>query len=53
VFGSDAVVVETHGSPAATVAFLHGVAAEEVPPAVLAMQDPARPTLLGLRAVRR
>jgi SAM-dependent methyltransferase len=52
VFGADAVVVEPFGSPAATVAFLHGVAAEEVPPAVLAVQDPARPTLLGLRAVR-
>jgi SAM-dependent methyltransferase len=52
VFGSDAVVVETFGSPAATVSFLHGVAAEEVPPTVLEMQDTARPTLLGLRAVR-
>jgi SAM-dependent methyltransferase len=52
VFGADAVVVETFGSPAATVCFLHGAAAEEVPPTVLEMHDPARPTLLGLRAVR-
>jgi len=53
IFGADAVTVEHFGSPAASVAFLHGLGAGELPPPLLARKDPARPTLLGLRAVRR
>jgi len=48
----DSVTVLPYGNPATTACFLHGLAAQEVPAAHLAQDDAARPTLLGLRAVR-
>ena len=50
VFGARAVRVEGHGNVFAATAFLQGVALEEVPRAKLAVQDPAYPVVVTVRA---
>ena len=50
VFGADQVEVETHGNVFAAIAFLHGLALEEVPQAKLNVQDPAFPVIVSVRA---
>jgi SAM-dependent methyltransferase len=50
VFGTDQVEVETHGNVFAAVAFLHGLALEEVSPAKLNVRDPAFPVIVSVRA---
>ena len=52
VFPADAVQVESHGNVLAAVAFLHGLAADELRPEELAHQDPDYQLLLTIRAVR-
>lgn len=49
-FGAGAVRVEGHGNVFAATAFLQGVALEEVPRAKLAVQDPAYPVVVTVRA---
>ena len=51
-FGPDNVVVEPHGNLSASVAFLHGLAAEELPKAMLDVYDPNFPLVVGIRAVK-
>ena len=50
VFGVDRVEVETHGNVFAAIAFLHGLALEEVPRAKLNVRDPAFPLIVSVRA---
>jgi glycosyltransferase involved in cell wall biosynthesis/SAM-dependent methyltransferase len=50
VFGADQVEVETHGNVFAAIAFLHGLALEEVPRAKLNVRDPAFPIIVSVRA---
>ena len=52
VFPPSSVTVETGGNVLAAVAMLHGIAAQEVPPAGLAAHDPAYPVSVLARAVR-
>jgi SAM-dependent methyltransferase len=52
-FGENEVEVETLGNVLAAVAFLHGVAAEELDTARLLERDPQFQLLLTVRAVRR
>ena len=49
---ADRVDVTCYGAPPTTIAFLHGIAAEELRAPLLERDDPDRPTLLCLRAVR-
>ena len=51
-FPADAVAVEAHGNVLAAVAFLEGLAAEELTPDELAEVDPLYPLLLTVRAVK-
>jgi SAM-dependent methyltransferase len=46
------VVVEAHGSVLAAIAFLHGLAAEELRPQELAWHDPDYEVLITVRAVK-
>jgi SAM-dependent methyltransferase len=46
------VVIETHGNVLAAIAFLHGVAAEELEPAELAYRDRAYELLITARACK-
>ena len=50
VFGAEQVNVEVHGNVFAAIAFLHGMALEEVSPAKLNMADPAFPVIISVRA---
>jgi SAM-dependent methyltransferase len=51
-FGADAVDVGAHGNVLASIAFLHGIAAEEVDAAALLEADPQFQMLMTVRAVR-
>ena len=51
-FPTDAVAVEAHGNVLAAVAFLEGLAAEELTPGELSEMDPLYPLLLTVRAVK-
>ena len=51
-FGEDNVLVEPHGNLPASVAFLHGLAAEELPRETLDRYDPNFPLVVGIRAVK-
>jgi glycosyltransferase involved in cell wall biosynthesis len=50
VFGAGQVNVEVHGNVFAAIAFLHGVALEEVPVAKLNITDHAFPVIISVRA---
>ena len=50
IFGAEQVNVEVYGNVFAAIAFLHGVALEEVPPAKLNITDPAFPVIIAVRA---
>jgi SAM-dependent methyltransferase len=52
VFGADNVVVEAHGNLLSSIAFLHGIAAEELEPRELDVADPRYPVIVSVRAVR-
>jgi SAM-dependent methyltransferase len=51
-FGPENISVEQHGSVLSAVAFLEGMAAGELTEAELAVDDPAYPVLVGVRAVK-
>jgi SAM-dependent methyltransferase len=51
-FGSDQVQVSCAGNVLAAIAFLTGMAAEELDPAKLAVQDPDFPVVIFVRAVK-
>jgi SAM-dependent methyltransferase len=53
VFGAEQVEVSVYGNVLAAVAFLEGVAAEELPSRKLDLHDPDFPTLIGVRAWKR
>jgi len=50
VFGDQNVQIEQYGNVLAAVAFLHGLAAEELSAEELAVADPAFPVIVGIRA---
>jgi hypothetical protein len=52
VFGEDRVTVTAYGNVLATIALLHGLAAEELRPAELAARDDDYEVLIGVRAVK-
>jgi SAM-dependent methyltransferase len=52
VFGSDNVHVEAYGNVLSAVAFLHGMAAEELRENQLSPRDPAFEVLIAVRATR-
>lgn len=52
VFGPDNVNVESFGNVLAATAFLYGLAAEELTPRELSVNDPAYPVIVGVRAIR-
>ena len=52
-FGAQNVLVEPLGNVLAGVAFLHGLAAEEVPVRKLERHDPEFPLVVAVRAVKR
>jgi SAM-dependent methyltransferase len=52
VFGARNVEVEVHGNVLTSVAFLHGIAAEELEPRELDASDPRYPVIVSVRAVR-
>jgi SAM-dependent methyltransferase len=51
-FLPDHVTVEQHGSVLSAIAFLEGMAASELTEAELAVDDPAYPVVLAIRAVK-
>jgi SAM-dependent methyltransferase len=51
-FPATGVAVEAHGNVFAVVAFLHGLAVEELEPGRLDRHDPAYPVLITVRAAR-
>jgi SAM-dependent methyltransferase len=51
-FGADNVDVQAHGTVAATAAFIYGIPADEVDPALLAPHDPDFEMVVCARAVR-
>jgi hypothetical protein len=51
VFDEEAIEVRPNGGRHAVLAFMAGIAAEEVPAALLAEEDPEAPLLLTARAV--
>ncbi|HEY7921770.1 MAG TPA: methyltransferase, partial [Vicinamibacteria bacterium] len=51
-FGAGNVFVEPYGNLPASVAFLHGLAAEELPREKLDLYDPNFPLVVGIRAVK-
>jgi SAM-dependent methyltransferase len=53
VFGGEHVTVEPLGNVGAGVAFLRGVAVEEVPMSVLEVNDENFPVVVAVRAIRR
>jgi hypothetical protein len=52
VFDTGSISVESHGNVFAAVAFLHGLATEELPTSKLLVQDPNYPVIVSLRARR-
>jgi SAM-dependent methyltransferase len=52
-FGAEAIEVEVLGNVLASVAFLHGIAAEEFDQAALLEADPQFQMLMTIRAIRR
>jgi len=50
VFPDKAVAVESHGNVLTAVAFLHGLATEEIRPRELAYSDPDYPLIITVRA---
>lgn len=52
-FGDEAIEARGHGNVLATVAFVSGMASEEVSAAGLADDDPRNPLLISVRAVAR
>jgi SAM-dependent methyltransferase len=50
VFGAEQVNVEVHGNVFAAIAFLHGVALEEIRVVKLDIADPAFPVIISVRA---
>ncbi|MBA3660049.1 MAG: methyltransferase domain-containing protein [Gemmatimonadales bacterium] len=52
VFGHDRITVRTHGNVLTCVAFLAGMAQEELSAAELAVEDPYFPMLVTVRAVK-
>jgi SAM-dependent methyltransferase len=52
VFGTENVDVEAHGNVLTAIAFLHGLATEELRPAELDHRDPQYEMLVTVRAVR-
>ena len=52
VFGEGNVEVEAHGNLLSSIAFLHGIAAEELEPRELDVSDPRYPVIVSVRAVR-
>ena len=52
-FGPDAVTVESFGNSRTCIAFIAGMAHEEIPARELDRNDPRFPLLVGIRAVRR
>jgi SAM-dependent methyltransferase len=52
-FGDGNVTVQTHGNVLASVAFLRGIALEEIPRHKLDVHDPYFPLLVTVRAVKR
>ena len=52
-FGDDNVTVRTHGNVLASVAYLRGLALEEIPRHKLDVDDPYFPLLVTVRAVKR
>ena len=53
VFGEDAVTVASRGNVLSAIAFLKGLAAEELSPDSLAVDDPYFPVVITVRAVKR
>jgi glycosyltransferase involved in cell wall biosynthesis len=51
-FGSESVDVSSEGNVLATVGFLHGLAAEELPRAALGRRDPSYQLLITVRATK-
>lgn len=51
-FGPENITVEQHGSVLSAVAFLEGMAAGELTEAELAVDDPAYPVFVGVRAIK-
>jgi glycosyltransferase involved in cell wall biosynthesis len=51
-FGTEALQVHAHGNVFSATAFLHGVALEEIDTSKLAINDPAYPVIVTLRAER-
>ena len=51
-FGPENLTVEQHGSVLSAVAFLEGMASGELTEAELAVDDPAYPVFVGVRAVK-
>jgi SAM-dependent methyltransferase len=51
-FGPENITVEQHGSVLSAVAFLEGMAAGELTKAELAVDDPAYPVFVGVRAIK-
>jgi hypothetical protein len=52
VFGADNIEVSAHGNVLTSVAFLEGLAAEELRPRELAVHDPQFPMVITVRAHR-
>ena len=52
VFGPENVAVQTHGNVLAAIAFLEGLAAEELDAAELRSHDPDYQVLITVRAVK-
>jgi SAM-dependent methyltransferase len=52
VFAAENVRVRGYGNVLTAIAFLHGIAAEELDPSELDFRDPAYDVLVGVRAVR-
>jgi hypothetical protein len=53
VFGPGAVEVQWYGNPLAAVAFLMGLAAEELKPSEMDARHPDYELVIGVRAVRQ
>lgn len=52
VFGPDQVEIVSHGNVLATVGFLHGLVVDDLRPRHLAVDDPAYPLILTVKATR-
>lgn len=52
VFGTENVLIETHGNVLTAIAFLHGLSADELKPDELSYHDPDYQLLITVRAVK-